>query len=179
LSTVRNAMLKEGQGVDESRKELLEKGLEMIEEANERAANDDYADLDAQFQEKQRVPWDCQTILTTYSTLDNHPATIHEKRAPRIKVSRKTGFPMVENPDEENEKKEEEEEEEQEERINKGEARSKGETKEEKRLRKQQLKEAKRDRREQKRETQGVFAEKRDRKMQSRKDRAQYVIHMD
>ncbi|KAF5352440.1 hypothetical protein D9756_005840 [Leucocoprinus leucothites] len=42
--------------------------------------------------------WDCETILTTYSNLENHPRIIRvnsPKNVPKISVDPKTGFPLV------------------------------------------------------------------------------------
>jgi len=37
--------------------------------------------------------WDCESILSTYSTLYNHPKIISERRPDHIKLSSKTGIP--------------------------------------------------------------------------------------
>ncbi|KAJ2374451.1 Protein ltv1 [Coemansia sp. RSA 2607] len=185
LDTVRNAFLKQTKSKEENRKELLEVGNRIIDEDNRRTEKDEEEYFDQLFKEKQRTPWDCQTILTTYSTLENHPSTIYEERTPRIRVSRKTGLPLVENVAAEAASNDaqgdldETEEDEERSRENLGKPRSKAETSEEKRARKKQLQEAKRERRDQKKENRGAFAEKHDRKMQSRKDRAQYVVRLD
>ncbi|KAG5645342.1 hypothetical protein DXG03_006404 [Asterophora parasitica] len=45
--------------------------------------------------------WDCETILTTYSNLENHPRLIRArdpKPVPKIHVDPKTGFPVVVDP---------------------------------------------------------------------------------
>ncbi|KXN88909.1 Protein LTV1 [Leucoagaricus sp. SymC.cos] len=42
--------------------------------------------------------WDCETILTTYSNLENHPRIIRvniPKSVPKISLDPKTGFPLV------------------------------------------------------------------------------------
>ncbi|KAH8094602.1 Low temperature viability protein-domain-containing protein [Cristinia sonorae] len=42
--------------------------------------------------------WDCETILTTYSNLENHPRLIRartEKPVPKIRLDPKTGLPIV------------------------------------------------------------------------------------
>ncbi|KAJ2339081.1 hypothetical protein IWW50_001577 [Coemansia erecta] len=162
-------------GGEESRRAVVQAAERIMEEQAAKTAEQDAAEVAAMFQPKQRTAWDCESILSTYSTLDNHPATIHEARAPRIRVSRKSGFPVVDpvggsdNDDgSDNDKP----------RLNKGAARSKTETAEEKRARKRQLQEDRRQRREQKRETRGVFAEKHDRREQSKNDRRQYVVHL-
>ncbi|KAJ2553103.1 Protein ltv1 [Coemansia sp. RSA 1933] len=182
LTTFRNAILDDNVTEEENRKRLLEIGTRQIEESNAKTKEMDDAELEEMFKEKKRTPWDCQTILTTYSNLDNHPSMIYEQRKPQIKVSRKSGFPVVTSSGNEPDKaaadaKDGEAEEAMKE--NKGKARQKGETAEEKRERKKKIQEAKRDRREQKKDNREVFADKRDRKMQSKKDRAQYVFHMD
>merc|ERR1712237_98704 len=41
----------------------------------------------------RREQWDCQSVLSTYSTLYNHPKTISEKRSDPIQLSSKTGIP--------------------------------------------------------------------------------------
>ncbi|KAJ2745873.1 Protein ltv1 [Coemansia sp. BCRC 34301] len=189
LGTVRDAFLDETMSKEENKKALLSTGLRLIEETNAKTKKQDDEELAHYFKEKERTPWDCQTILTTYSTLDNHPATIYEKRAPQIKVNRRTGFPMVQalagddehgkgvnsdedvdmcGADDDNDVSKE----------NKGRPRPKDESKEEKRARKKQIQEDKRSRREVKKETREVFAEKKDRKKQSKLDRAQYVVHL-
>ncbi|KAI7830030.1 Low temperature viability protein-domain-containing protein [Kickxella alabastrina] len=159
LDTYRDAFLDATKPKDQSKQDVVAAGMRITEEDNARPTRS-----------RRRTPWDCQTILSTYSTLDNHPATIYVEKTPKIRVSRKTGFPMVErnNSDEEDVPRE-----------NKGQARSKAETSEEKRARKKQIQEEKRNRRDERNDTRSAFAEKRDRKMQSKKDRAQYVIRLD
>ncbi|KAJ2262080.1 Protein ltv1 [Coemansia sp. RSA 376] len=189
LSTVRDAFLDETKSKEENKKALLSTGLRLIEETNAKTKKQDEEELGQYFKQKERTPWDCQTILTTYSTLDNHPATIYEKKTPQIKVNRRTGFPMVEpvadnkeqgkgaNSDDD-EDVEMDGADDDETKENKGKPRPKDESKEEKRARKRQIQEEKRNRREEKKETREVFAEKKDRKKQSKQDRAQYVVHL-
>ncbi|KAJ2459932.1 Protein ltv1 [Coemansia sp. RSA 2424] len=192
LGTVRDAFLDETKSKEENKKELLSTGLRLIEETNAKTKKQDDEELAQYFKEKERTPWDCQTILTTYSTLDNHPATIYEKRAPQIKVNRRTGFPMVQAPTGDNEQRkgansdedvdmdgaDDDDDDDDVTKENKGKSRPKDESKEEKRARKKQIQEDKRSRREVKKETREVFAEKKDRKKQSKLDRAQYVVHL-
>ncbi|RKP06241.1 Low temperature viability protein-domain-containing protein [Thamnocephalis sphaerospora] len=47
-------------------------------------------------QEKERDAWDCESILSTYTNLENHPALIRESAPQRIRISRKSGMPVVE-----------------------------------------------------------------------------------
>ncbi|KAJ1878952.1 Protein ltv1, partial [Kickxella alabastrina] len=180
LDTYRDAFLDATKPKEQSKQDVLAAGTRITEEDNARPMEVEEAYFDNLFKEKERTPWDCQTILSTYSTLDNHPATIYVEKTPKIRVSRKTGFPMVESaaPDN-NDNEGDNSDEEDVPRENKGQARSKEETSEEKRARKKQIQEEKRNRRDEKNDNRGAFAEKRDRKMQSKKDRAQYVIRLD
>ncbi|KAH7886185.1 Low temperature viability protein-domain-containing protein [Phlebopus sp. FC_14] len=57
---------------------------------------DIFAAYDANVKEDR---WDCETILTTYSNLENHPRIIRTARTsqpvPKIKLDSRTGFPSV------------------------------------------------------------------------------------
>ncbi|KAH8549386.1 Low temperature viability protein-domain-containing protein [Umbelopsis sp. PMI_123] len=45
---------------------------------------------------KQRATWDCQTVLSTYSNLENHPRLIKEESLrKRIQIDPKTGMPIL------------------------------------------------------------------------------------
>eukprot|EP00980_Cylindrotheca_fusiformis_P029437 scaffold23476_cov125-Cylindrotheca_fusiformis.AAC.5 len=109
------------------------------------------------FSEKMRNPWDCESILSTYSNLDNNPATIgasgrrrrrqkkkdravtssmqEEEPVSQILLSEKTGIPLGVLPTREDEYADETYV-----SVNKGEARRKNESKEEKKFRKQSIK---------------------------------------
>eukprot|EP01095_Lingulamoeba_sp_RSL-Kostka_P009660 TRINITY_DN334_c4_g1_i1.p1 TRINITY_DN334_c4_g1~~TRINITY_DN334_c4_g1_i1.p1 ORF type:complete len:608 (+),score=326.65 TRINITY_DN334_c4_g1_i1:41-1825(+) len=104
--------------------------------------------------------WDCVSIMSTHSTLENHPILIDEPKKKKslnakIVLNRK-GLPSeyikkdINVRKVEDEEEEEEDEEEMIEYVNKGKARNKKETKEEKKQRKLALKEEKKKRREQK-----------------------------
>ncbi|PCH34127.1 Low temperature viability protein [Wolfiporia cocos MD-104 SS10] len=48
--------------------------------------------------DEKQERWDCETILTTYSNLENHPRLIRarqEKPIPKIRLDPKTGMPIV------------------------------------------------------------------------------------
>ena len=111
--------------------------------------------------------WDVESITSTYSNTDNHPKVLRDKTMkPRknklkeklIKLSKKTGMPILEEEDDEDNNSEEEEEIDLT-RVNKGVARNKKETKEEKKARKQALKEAKKARRQEKKTIKLVYKE--------------------
>ncbi|KAJ2655237.1 Protein ltv1 [Coemansia sp. RSA 1200] len=181
LSTYRHAMLDDTATGAENRRRLLAVGTRQIEETNAKTKEMDDAEIDELFKGPERTPWDCQSVLSTYSNLDNHPAVIYEERKPQIRVSRKSGFPVVATSTAEKQSKDDRDDsgDDAREKENKGAARVKGETADEKRERKRRLQEAKRERREQKKDTREAFAEKRDRRMQSKKDRAQLAVHID
>jgi len=50
-------------------------------------------------EEGKRGRWDVETVLTTYTNLENHPRLIkafEAQKGPRIRLDPKTGFPLVE-----------------------------------------------------------------------------------
>lgn len=144
---------------------------------------------------KQRETWDCQTVLSTYSNLENHPAMISDRGKPKKKIviNPKTGMPSLveaapkkpkQDPIQEEHISEEEQEEEDEEEdiepVNLGVARSKKESKEEKKARKAAVKEAKKNRRETKKSTKEAFKheETRQRKTLQQQRKAKGVTHI-
>ena len=48
--------------------------------------------------EKEEEKWDCESVLTTYSNIYNHPKLIATRPSTRIRLSKKTGLPLVDNP---------------------------------------------------------------------------------
>ena len=121
----------------------------------------------AEYPEKKERDFDCETILTTRSTLYNHPRRIVEQ-ANKIRLNPKSGLPIdkkYEKPDkgqiaEEDENADSEEEPEPE---NLGVKRSKGETPEEKKARKQAIKNEKKGRRQEKKATKTAFRDEENR----------------
>ncbi|KAF9141883.1 hypothetical protein BGX30_003886 [Mortierella sp. GBA39] len=142
--------------------------------------------------ERMRDNWDVQTILSTYSNLDNHPGMIKEQRRRRIHIDPKTGMPVVteklskkalqrraevaaaeeaaeeaaakaENGGASDDEFDEEEDFEEEEAENLGVKRNKAETKEEKKARKEAIKQEKKSRRETKKATKTAFANEKNR----------------
>ena len=71
------------------------------DEEDEEEDEDDNDDLRTHswFERKEKAQWDCETILSTYSNLDNRPTTIAMKEARqgihRIRLSKKTGLPLA------------------------------------------------------------------------------------
>lgn len=106
-----------------------------------------------QVQDNQIDNWDCQTVISTYSNIYNHPKIIRENGgrivagSKEIKINARTGMPVewLQQQDKENQptrnaENVDAEESDQEEKINKGERRDKAESKEEKKLRKEGIK---------------------------------------
>ncbi|KAI8060317.1 Low temperature viability protein-domain-containing protein [Gongronella butleri] len=143
---------------------------------------------------KKRATWDCQSIISTYSNLENHPHLITDKGpSKKITIDPKTGMPILvekqrkprrqAEQDAENEAASDDEElddDDEEEPVNLGAARSKFESKEEKKQRKLALKEAKKNRREEKKSTKEAFKTEEVRQRQSMKQQrmARAVTHI-
>jgi protein LTV1 len=109
---------------------------------------------DAYVFEKEEPEWDCETVVSTYSNLENHPKILDDDLR-RIRLSKKSGIALGVLPERQSKKalaallEEEEDEEEDEEdyRPNLGKKRSQKETPGEKKARKQAIKDEKRSRR--------------------------------
>ncbi|CAB9499745.1 LTV1 homolog (Saccharomyces cerevisiae) [Seminavis robusta] len=121
---------------------------------------------------KERNPWDCESILSTYSNLDNNPMVIgvssrrsKKKNKNKIILSSKTGLPVLDDTNNHNNPVEDDDEEDDDDvdetfiSVNRGVARSKKETKEEKAARKAQVKKERQMARIQKKATKEVFKE--------------------
>jgi len=113
--------------------------------------------------------WDCETILSTYSNLENHPKLIMARSltrradGPKFKVDRRTGLPMVE---ELSTKSSLEDDEDTEDSDNTSKpirkaatGRPADESKDEKRARKQVIKAEKQQRRQEKKSRKTMFAD--------------------
>ncbi|KAF9341939.1 hypothetical protein BGZ91_009380 [Linnemannia elongata] len=206
LSTIRNALL-----VDEGEEERSLATTVGGTRRPKKNLDDDMAtELQTDFRsraERMRDNWDVQTILSTYSNLDNHPGMIKEQPRRRIHIDPKTGMPVVteklskkalqrqaevaaaaeaaakaENGDASDDEFDEEEEDfEEEEAENLGVKRNKAETKEEKKARKEAIKQEKKNRRETKKATKTAFANEKNRQEKVMKNlkKGQGVTHLD
>lgn len=121
-------------------------------------AEEIFIDGKSYFSEKMKNPWDCESILSTYSNLDNNPTTIgaagRRKRGKKKKISQREEFSVLEEEPVEQIMLSDktglplgvlasfvpEIEDDTYISVNKGNARRKDESKEEKRLRKQNIK---------------------------------------
>ncbi|KAG0273686.1 hypothetical protein BGZ95_010508 [Linnemannia exigua] len=205
LSTIRNALL-----VDEGEEERSLATTVGGTRRPKKNLDDDMAtELQTDFRsraERMRDNWDVQTILSTYSNLDNHPGMIKEQRRRRIHIDPKTGMPVVteklskkalqrqaevaaaaeaaaraENGDGNSDDEFDDEEEDFEEAENLGAKRNKTETKEEKKARKEAIKQEKKSRRETKKATKTAFANEKNRQEKVMKNlkKGQGVTHLD
>ncbi|KAL5534023.1 hypothetical protein ACEPAG_483 [Sanghuangporus baumii] len=109
--------------------------------------------------EEKKEQWDCETILSTYSNLENHPKLIRARdatKAPKIQLNRSTGIPKSSEQD-----KPHEHEQSQTRPARVTTTRKKDESREEKRARKQAAKEERQERRAEKKATQAKFINER------------------
>lgn len=112
-------------------------------------------ELFKEFEKKPSEKWDCESIISTYSNLYNHPKIIDEQK--RIKLHKVTGLPLgvfKENKDIDNK---DENEEEMKTPITLNNIRKKQETPEEKKNRKQEVKEQRKNRRIEKKTNSLIF----------------------
>eukprot|EP00092_Neocalanus_flemingeri_P006772 GFUD01007314.1.p1 GENE.GFUD01007314.1~~GFUD01007314.1.p1 ORF type:complete len:455 (-),score=189.53 GFUD01007314.1:149-1513(-) len=85
--------------VEESAKEraLTRQQLMREREVQKRMLMEGNSDDDSDMEEivvKEKLDrWDCESVLSTYSTLYNHPKIITERRTDQIRLSTKTGIP--------------------------------------------------------------------------------------
>ncbi|KAF9425764.1 hypothetical protein BGZ94_007240 [Podila epigama] len=198
LTTIRNAML-----VDDDEKSVATTvgGTKSRKKKDEDIPEEIQTDFRSRA-ERMRDNWDVQTILSTYSNLENHPGMIKETRK-MIHIDPKTGMPVVTEQlskkalqrrkkleeaaaaaeaDSDNDGEEEEEEEEEEaEPENLGAKRNKAETKEEKKARKEAIKQEKKNRRETKKATKVAFASEKSRQEKVMKNvkKDHGVMHLD
>ncbi|CAO3566881.1 unnamed protein product [Mortierella alpina] len=205
LTTIRNAML-----VDEGEEERsIATTAGGTKRSSKKNLDDDMAtELQTDFRsraERMRDNWDVQTILSTYSNLDNHPGMIKEQSRRRIHIDPKTGMPVVteklskkalqrrqeiadaaamaergeEGSDDEEEGSDDGSEDFEAENL--GVKRNKAETKEEKKARKEAIKQEKKVRRETKKATKTAFASEKSRQEKVMKNvkKGQGVTHLD
>jgi len=117
---------------------------------------DDAEKLFAQFEKKEKPEWDCESFISTYSNIYNHPKIIEEPRKIKpVKLHPKSGIPLGVLKD--NTKIAEDENMEEEEEVVLNNIRSKGETPEEKKARKAEVKKFRADRRKEKKDNKMFF----------------------
>ncbi|CAG8464696.1 21832_t:CDS:2 [Dentiscutata erythropus] len=148
---------------------LNEKGSEMINKVNK--TDKEYVEIESEPLTKRQT-WDCQSILSTYSNLENHPTLIREKPHEKLSTEKQDGLSTVErtqeyNSDDDSKKFQENEKLDSERQVEiaedengqiRGIPRSKIESKEEKRQRKASVKAERRNRRLEKKSFKQAFA---------------------
>lgn len=127
----------------------------------ENSDDEDDEEIFAQFERKTQNEWDCESVISTYSNIYNHPKLIQEeqnqkqKNKQKIEINTKTGLPVgifIEKKD-----KESKSELENIDTINLNNTRNKNETAEEKKARKKEVKQIRKSRREEKKNNKLVF----------------------
>jgi len=81
--------------VEESEKERATERQQLIREreVTMRHMEDSGDEMEEIVVKEKGDKWDCESVLSTYSTLYNHPKLISERRPGQIKLSTKTGIP--------------------------------------------------------------------------------------
>ncbi|KAL6045950.1 Protein ltv1 [Balamuthia mandrillaris] len=144
------------------------------EDEDEDDEEEDYEQEEVQYIEEEvrdDDKWDCESILSTYSNLENHPTLIDDApaRKKRIELSKKTSIPLgvlPERPKKEKTKRND----------NLGEARTKWETPEDKKARKQRVKEMRRLKRGQKKQLKQEFKQEEKRQVAQTVGTTQSII---
>ncbi|KAL0480663.1 ltv1 [Acrasis kona] len=134
--------------------DIIGKRLEYKRQLNLQQGKEEFEESDEEFDKvevKKEQKWDAESIISTYSNLENHPKLIIEKK---VNLSKKSGIPLNVLPKKENE---EEEEDDQDLHENMGIPRAADETQEEKKERKKFVKMYKKMMREQKKALKTAF----------------------
>merc|ERR1712241_1420876 len=76
-----------------SRRQQLDREREIQKNSLLDRSDDEGEMVEIEVEEKGEK-WDCESVLSTYSTLYNHPKLISEPRLPKIQLSSKTGIPV-------------------------------------------------------------------------------------
>jgi len=87
-------LLEEAETARRTERQQLEREKEVVRNLLMREEKDEMEEIvmpvDANARREQ---WDCESVLSTYSTLYNHPKLISERRSDPIRISSKTGLP--------------------------------------------------------------------------------------
>lgn len=85
-------LMKKSKFDEEYNKEWDKERLEKYRNIAEDNADDEMVELEVEDPKEKK--WDCESILSTYSNIYNHPKLIDEPRKNKIKIDPKTGLPM-------------------------------------------------------------------------------------
>jgi protein LTV1 len=166
-----------GQPLPDEKPETIQEILSQADQVlsskpNQPPAEEIFIDGQSYYTERTRNPFDCESILSTYSNLDNNPVTIGSKsRRQRnnknrtvtpepnqhIQLSKKTGLPILSSADDDDD--DDESFDDTMVSVNRGIARQKAETAEEKKARKTGIKKERQMARIQKKVTRQVYEE--------------------
>ena len=158
-------------------RQKLDQERDIIHRTLLEGSDEEAEDLEIVKVEDKGKNWDCESILSTYSTLYNHPKLISEPKNNKIQLSSKTGIPKgvlgrgltagaLKQLDQLSDDEHEDDVMSIKSKISELSVRPKHETSEEKRDRKNQLKQARRERREEKKANSEAF--KMEKKMQEK-----------
>ena len=158
-------------------RQQLDQEREIIHRTLMEDSDEEAEDLEIVKVEDKGKHWDCESILSTYSTLYNHPKLISEPKNNKIQLSSKTGIPKgvlgrgltagaLKQLDQLSDGQEDDDVMSIKSKISELSVRPKHETPEEKRDRKSQLKQARKERREEKKANSEAF--KMEKKMQEK-----------
>lgn len=120
-----------------------DEAADIVESSDDKFSEDD-DNLCEEFQKVEKEQFDCESIISTYSNLYNHPKIIDEKKS--IKLNEKTGLPIGVLKDKQNKEYKEQKLE----SIVLNNVRKQGESGEEKKARKQEVKKFRKERRKEK-----------------------------
>ncbi|RKP20948.1 hypothetical protein ROZALSC1DRAFT_27618 [Rozella allomycis CSF55] len=135
--------------IEENRKELKKKIIESLKRPQKKEKIK--IKIENGYQDEDK--WDCQSVLTSFSNLENRPGVIKEESKKKKKIIlNKFGFPRLDTINEDPIESDEEIN-----KVNLGKARNKKESKEEKKARKNAIKNEKMIRRLEKKATQELF----------------------
>ncbi|KAG9035573.1 hypothetical protein FRB95_011117 [Tulasnella sp. JGI-2019a] len=97
LETLRKAMSGVGIAEGQETKDMIQRLVRMQEEAEDEGDETILMPVDV---DDVKDRWDCETILSTYTNLENHPRVIRvresSRKVPKIRLDPATGMPIVE-----------------------------------------------------------------------------------
>ena len=87
-------LLMENEREKATRRQELEREREIQKNSLLERSDDEEEELEEIEVEEKGEKWDCESVLSTYSTLYNHPKLISEPKPHKIQLSSKTGIPV-------------------------------------------------------------------------------------
>ena len=87
-------LLMENEKEKATRRQQLDREREIQKNSLLERSDEEDEMVEIQVEEKEGEKWDCESVLSTYSTLYNHPKLISEPKLSKIQLSSKTGIPL-------------------------------------------------------------------------------------